>query len=343
MYTLNSLDDILHYYRERQIKHFYTDKKFNINGIDYTRYIKLWFKSINSNHISDLYGVNSWYLLFHLMTHAKDGVYIETTIDIISTKTKLRNTEIKELLLQLQHINIIKIKECKFDKNTLLHIALGYQDNNIIHIDNGYRALPIDYLITILPTISPTEWAILSVLLTNFSYFQPTHYIDQNTGEIFYNYLENYCSFPKLDTIAALIGVTEKTVRTYLKKLIENPYNIVQLQKGKRYSYIDDSGKNKVRNEVNKYYIPLLDRIEYVYHHVFKVSDLDSNTKRRSNIKEINKLGFEKIVTSDKQNILIQKDFVSFKFKTLMSEYETIINEAKLDRYKKLSKYISKH
>jgi hypothetical protein len=342
-YTLNNLDDILNCYGERQIKYFYSDKKFNIKGIDYTRYIKLWFKSIHEYHIRDIYGVNGWYLLFHLMAHAKDGIYIETTLDIISSKIKLKNIEIKDLLFHLQKHNIVKLKEDKFDKNTLLHIAIGYQDNNIIQVDNGYRAIPIDYLITILPTISPTEWAILSVLLVNFSYFQPTRYISQDTGEILYGYQENYYAFPKLETIAELVGVVEKTVRTYVSKLEGNPYKIIEVKKGKRYTYINDDGNPRQGQEVNKYYIPLLDRIEYIYHHIYNIDDSEANTNRQENIKEIKKKGFDKIVKSEQQNILIVKDFINYKHKNLMTDYENILKEMDDERYKKINKYASKY
>ena len=271
------------------------------------------------------------------MTNGINEEYTITNVSIIAIELSMKPVNVIIALEHLNKINIIKINEVKFDKVTPLHIAIIYNNESNI----GYRAIPIDYVRTLLPTMTSTEWGILSTLLVNYNYFQATQSTNMSNGESVYSYIENHYSFPTQMQLSNSVGVSDKTVRTYLNKLESNPYKIMNIIKGKKYSVIENN-KTISRQEVNKYYIPLLDRIDYIYQNIYNVKDSDT-TKRKDTVELLKKDGFGKVSSSKDNMGLITKDYIIAKYGTVMKEYEKIINDRDTESYKTGVKYLTKY
>jgi hypothetical protein len=53
---------------------------------------------------------------------------------------------------------------------------------------NGYRAIPMEFIKTVLPSMNCNQWAIWSVLAVSYCWYAPLHEIN-DFGEIMYNYM----------------------------------------------------------------------------------------------------------------------------------------------------------
>lgn len=334
MQQLETLDDILTFNGRKDSKHIYLDKTFNIEGIDYNNFIQMKFEDINESNIKKLYTINGWYILFYLMSNAYQAQYITTSISIIGKETGIKLNTIKTALKHLNSINIIKTHVKTFTVETVLHIAIGYNNSKTsLSNKNGFKAIPTEYIKSIITNISPNEWAILSVLFVKYSYYSPTKNIDRETGEIIYDCTINHYAFPTQEQICEYIGVTEKTLRLYSKKLEDNKYKIISVYKSR------SNKKTNLINENCRYRISLMERIEYIYHRIVNI-DYKRDEKLTN---QVNKYGFDYIVKSESQNILNNQDYILEKYGEQIKEYKKIIENEDKELYKSISKSIDKN
>ncbi|HDK7195027.1 TPA: hypothetical protein PTV74_003334 [Clostridium botulinum] len=338
---MNSMDILMEKYKPRNAKYIYRDKIFDNKGIDYRNYIPLRFNVINNNLIKEHYTVNGWYIIWYLITRGNKE-YAEISINDISEDLNISSKTIEKILKYLNDINEIKILEKRYNKNTILHIVIKYYNNyekndNI----NGYKALPMEYIKTILPSLTANQWSIYSTLVVYYSYFTKSNTKDEFGRIVEYDLKGSLYAYPQMISICNNIGITKATLIKELygnKKikdnkfipLISNKYNLINIEKGIYNIYLDeDTCENRIKRENNRYRINLLERTEYIYHHIYNIKE----TRNKTKIEYINKNGFEKIAKTEKQNILITKDFINYYFKKEMMEYEKWIKNNDAEKY----------
>ncbi|WP_297419676.1 hypothetical protein [Clostridium sp.] len=349
-----TLSQIESYYKPRDIKKIYYDKQFNPEGIDYTNYIPMRFDSVNNLHIKQYYTINGWYILWYLMANSSNKIYIKINISTIMSDLNLSDNIVKKTLKHLQEIEIIKIHISEKNNiikniNTILHISIGYYIDNVYkefinkhnskQINNGYRAIPTEYIKNIISSISPNQWAILSVLFIRYSWHTPNNSHDEITYEILeYNMKASYYAFPKIIDICNYIGIGKTTVLKELyedsvrwKALTKNKYKILHKITKETYRNYNDTEtyENRIKKENNRYYITLFERYEYIYYHVY----LPDDKRNKEIINKINKYGYENISKTEEQYILTNKDFIEYEYNGNMKEYDKWVKDNNIKEY----------
>lgn len=339
---MNSMDMLMEKYKPRNAKYIYRDKIFDNRGIDYRNYIPLRFDIVNNNLIKKHYTVNGWYVLWYLMTRSNKE-YIEISINDISEELNMTPKTTEKVIKHLNNINEIKTLEKRYNKNTILHIAIKYY-NECITNDNkvGYKAIPFDYVKTIISSLTANQWGMYSVLVVYYSYFTKSNTKDEFGRIIEYDLKGSLYAYPQMINICNSIGITKATLIKELYgnenvknnnfiPLISNKYNLINVEKGIYNIYLDkNTCENRIKRENNRYKINLLERTEYIYHHIYNIKDI----RGKSKIEYINKNGFEKIAKTEKQNILTTKDFINYYLKKEMMEYEKWIKNNDAEKYK---------
>lgn len=349
---MDSMDILMEKYKPRNAKYIYRDKIFDNRGIDYRNYIPLRFDIVNNNLIKEHYTVNGWYVLWFLMTKGNKE-YIEISISDVSEELNMTPKTIEKILKYLNNINEIRILEKRYNKNTMLHITIKYY-NECITNDNkvGYKALPFDYIKTIISSLTANQWGIYSVLVVYYSYFTKANTKDEFGRIIEYDLKGSLYAYPQMISICNSIGVTKPTLIKELYgnnkvkddkfiPLISNKYNLIDIEKGIYSLYLDkDTCENRTKRENNRYRVNLLERAEYIYHNMYNIKDIRDKNK----IEYINRKGFEKIAKTEKQNILTTKDFINYYFKKEMKQYNKWIKENNKEEYIKYKdEYKIKH
>lgn len=332
-------------FKQIDANYLYMDKRFESKGINYKKFMRIRFETINYNLIKDYYTVEGWYLLTYLICNSHSGQYIKTTINIIAEDTKLKPQQIKELLVKFnkeQDIVMNKVKGITY--NTPIEIFITYNTteyyNSPIDIDEnkrGYRVLPIDYVRTILSDMTYEQWAIYSVLVVRYSFYSLSKKYNENTGDPYYPFKQNHYSFPTMKQISDTTGINEETIRRYINKLEQNKYKIISSYSSKQnIQYIDkETGEFRCKMSNRIYYINLFERIEYIYNCIIDVLD----NRNEYILKLINKKGFENIRETDDYNILIDKDYLMEYFKTPIKYYQEAIKLYQTDKEESLNKY----
>ena len=319
---LKSISEQIHNkYNETSLKYLYIDNKFNENGTNYTRFLKIKNYSINNNLINNHYELKGWYVLWCLMSYATNSEYIETTISLLITKCNLKENDIKKALLELDKKQIISLKcnttKIKINKDTLMSIAILY--NNNIDDDHGYKPLPLGISKILIKKLNPTQWAIYTLLISKYSYFSLQRYSNEQTGILYYNYKENNYSFPTEEQISECLGINRKTIRKQLEVLEQ--LDLIKIVKYQEF-------KNK------RYEVKLMQRYEYLYHYTYKLKD----NRKDKIIELINKKGFIRIAKSPEQNILNDRDYILYKFGDELNDYDIAYKNSDSTIYDKLRK-----
>lgn len=328
--SLNQLHKYIYSkYTSKKKNNLYYDKHFVAEGIDYTNYIALKYESINNKDISNLYTIEGWYILWYLMSEAQQKLYIKTSINIIAQDTSIKDKEVKELLLHLEKQKVIKLYAYTSTgktkaKNVItftekIEITIVYNTKEYVN-QNGYCIVPIDFIKTVLPTLSPQAWSIYTILLTRYSWFTTLERIDPTTGEIYYSHKLNHYSFPTYEQMSELLGYNSRnTITKYIKELCDNKYNLIYIinnADGKKTKVIN--GKNIKDNKT--YGVYLMERIEYQYYYCYEQN------------KKIAK-DFKKLIDTTEQYILKDHDYVITQYKNIFKEYENAIKQQKDEWY----------
>lgn len=343
------LKEILTNYQNKSLSKIYLDKNFIAEGIDYQNYIGLKFESINENKqtgqckIKDHYTIDGWYILWYLMANAHQSQYIKTTIDFIAMETKINSKRIKNILEHLHKIGEIYIitytqtgKEKSLKSITYyetIEIAIGYSSKESYTQYNGYKALPIEFVKSIILTLEPTSWAIYTVLITYHSYLLLLiPQVNKDTGEIIYPYSITHYAFPKQDDIGKLIGVSDTTVKKYIDKLLKNKYKLIYMVRDyKRYQTISkDNGKTICKMENKQYGVYLLERFEYQYYNILSVPD----NRDAKELDIVHKIGVKKLLGTERQYMIRQRDYIKYISGSLNKEYDIAIKNNNSTWYK---------
>lgn len=339
---MGSFIDIFNTYDSKDSRFLYVDKHFDNRGIDYSSFIKLRYESINEKHIIDIYTLDGWYILWYLLGSSINGVYIKTTINEIADETNYKTIEIINILKHLEKLDIIKIKNKNFTNNTLLKIAIGYNEDNIIQNSNrGYISIPRDFIRIVLPSLNKVQWVIFTILCVRYNYIYPTSKFDEKSQRLVYYTLENCYSFPTQQQIAELINIKDlKTIRNHLKKLEENKYKLIKINStelkdgGYETIFDNEQNKNKIRRFNNKYHINLLERMEYAYHCIYNIPDeRKNNNTYKYFFKELDKKGLDDVMSSELNTYLNKRDFIEYRFKNFMEDYKKCLEDDNLEIY----------
>lgn len=328
------LKEILKQYQSKNITKLYLDKTLDTDGINYENYIGLKFETINNNHIRDKYTINGWYILWYLMSEAHQSMYIKTTIDFIAAETKMNHKDIKDILIHLHNINAIYMvaytisgKEKSFKSityNECIEIAIGYSNKDSYEDTKGYKAIPVEFVKSVLLTLNPTAWALYTVLVVRHSFLLTLpERIDPETGEIIYPYSITHYAFTTQEQLGECIGVTDTTIKKYTDELLNSKYPLIHLvAKGKRYRDAIKGNKEGWKRENKRYGVYLLERVEYQYYHTCKVEI--KRTKEEEAL--IKKIGAIDLLGTENQYILRQKDYILDIVGSTMPAYEKALN-----------------
>lgn len=331
---IESLKDLSYYYNTTDSRYIYFDKTFDIRGIDYTKFIKLQYESINKSHIKDKYTIDGWYILWYLMSRAIKNEYVATTINSISEETKLKSNKIKDALGKLISHNVIIIDKnvLKITNNELLKIYIGYNNKLIDHItQNGYSPIPSEFVYRTITTLSPTEWAIYTVILTKYNYFLA--WMKNIDGEIVPIYHRTHYAFPSKEKIGESIGVIDDTVSKFIKKLENNKYELITKERSSPTSFWDEEEHiQKVRGGNNRYEIKLFQRPEYVYYYLN--TPFDKTMQKEFNY--IKSKGFEEIALSKEQELIRNKKlyYIRYYYGNIFEQYDKCLKEEDHELYK---------
>jgi len=333
---IESLKDLSQFYNTTDSRYIYFDKTFDIRGIDYTKFIQLKYESINNSHIKDKYSVDGWYLLWYLMSRAIKNEYVSTTINSISEETNLKPVKIKDALgkLILHEVIIVDKDFLTLTNNELLKIYIGYNNKLCDHITlNGYSPIPSEFVYRIIPTLSPTEWAIYTVILTKYNYYLAWEVLNKETGEMIPVYHRTHYAFPSRTQIGEKIGVVDDTVSKFIKKLEANKHNLIFKYKSDAYSFWDkEEQKQKIRGGNNRYEVKLFERPEYIYYYLN--AQFDKDVQKEYNY--IKKNEFEKIALSHEQELIRNKKqfYIRYYYENELLQYEKCIKENDIELYK---------
>lgn len=322
--------------------HLYTNKDLSDDGIDYKKFLQLRFHSVNNNHIANEYGIEGWFLLWNLMCQAQSNQYmfLETTINTIYQKIdrKITSDNIKKILLNFNRKGIIKLNKVKsININTPIQVFISYNSNNYYNFDDdkewkGYRALPVDFVKVVLKNVTPEEWAVFTVISVRYRYWQTVERKD-DYGNVYYNLFKTHYAYPTLKQISEIIGRGKTQTSAYVERLVNNPLNIVTMFNADTMTPIYNSGKylgNKKSNNI--YYIPLFERVEYIYQNIIDQDD------RPEKIKKYNQKNFTEIAMSKDYYKLKDPDYLASEFKTYINNYKKILDKNDREGYKKCDK-----
>jgi hypothetical protein len=332
---------LLQSYTKKDSRYIYCDKNLEPKGINYQIFTKLRYESINKGHIRHIYTINGWYVLWYLMSNATNNLYIKISLQEIISSTGLSEKNIINILEYLKNNNIIFFNDNihKINKNDNLHIIIGYNDNSLYkeyinsNSSEGFDPIPTEYIKTIIETLSPTAWAIYTVLCVHFNYYYASSFVDKTTGEIKYFYSENCYSFPTQKDICEILDINKKTFKKYLNELLNSNFNLIseQSNEGQIIHYSDNrTNQHRIKGRNNIYTVHLYRRIEYVYYCILQMEDTrDEKIKNK-----IKKKGFENIALSEEQNILWTKDYIEYKFGELVKKYKECLESNDQEQYK---------
>lgn len=331
--------DVLNLYTRKDNRYIYIDKYFNNKGIDYTRYLKLRFSSVNNLHIKNKISINGWYVLWYLMCNGQQGIFIETTLDFISIDLSMKVINVKEILLNLHEENIIYInnKLNNINKNDRLQIVINYNDNTLHtkYIDNNiaFNPIPIEFVQTVLPQLTPNQWVIYTTLCVYFSYYSVKETYD-NDGNKIYIPSENCYAFPTQEKLSEVIGLNFKTIKSNIDKLCESNLNLISERESFGNTYAHFKNKNNGKTNIKKinktYNVLLYQRIEYVYYCILQMQD-----NRDKKIKQLIKTkGFKKIAESSDYKILQDRDYILNKFGIIIEQFKKCIENDDIESYK---------
>jgi len=327
-----------------------------LNGTNYNQFVKIHNRLVQ--HDMKLIGADGVYLLFYLIAYSHNRTYIETTIGLVSFNIKMTKERISNMLQILHKNDLISIKGHKnlskiIGVNDVLQIVIMYDNNelyktqievNKVKINEGYKAIPIDYVKDILTKINPIELSILLILILRFRYYLGVDTYDDN-GQVFHSYTTPEYAFPNLDQIAGYFKSTRKTVKKY----------IITLAKEKLISYeLNGEGITKLVNkETGEYYtinsnylyrVGLLQRTEYMYYNYYILPDVynDNNIKKQELrdkvLKSIKSKGFEVTAKSGLNKSILAKDYIRWNYGIQMSEMDKIIKNKDTTTYNKNDK-----
>ena len=332
---IESLKDLSHYYNSTDSRYIYFDKTFDIRGTDYTKFIKLQYESINNSHIKDKYTIDGWYILWYLMSRAIKNEYVSLTINSISEETNLKPIRIKNALDKLIiHEVIIIDKDIKtLTNNELLQVYIGYNNklgDNITQ--NGYSPIPSEFVYKIITTLSPTEWAIYTVILTKYNYYLSWEKVSKSTGEIIPIYYRTHYAFPDRNEISKYIGLYDDTISKFAKKLSSNKYKLIVMYKSKPITYIDeDDHQRKFKGGNNRYEIKLYERPEYIYYYL----NPTFTKKEQTDYNYIKSKGFDTLALSNERNKIEKKKmfYIRYYYEETIKQYDKCLKEEDHELY----------
>lgn len=319
------------YLPKRESQYLYLDKTFYNKGIDYNKYIPIYYKVVNDIEIANIYTRKGWYIYCYLIANSINNTYAETTINIIAKDLKIKPYIVKDSLNLLEKKNKLKIQQDinQITNNDKIQIGLSYIYD---YKNEGFVKIPIDYVKAIITSINDTQWGILTVLFVRYNYIYPTYTINDDTGEIIYNTQENCCAFPTQIHIAESIGVIDyQTIAKQLNILSENnEYNIIKIDKStvknKKQYYDKQTGEHRLASYNYIYHIPLFERIEYNYYYYYEYKDARREQKQYEYFfKELDSQGYKKISQSELNVNLTKIDYIKCCYKHIMEEYKKAI------------------
>lgn len=338
MNKIGSVEDIMDLYGKKEPNYIYRDKEMDNKGIDYKKFLKIKYDSINKNFIRDLYTVDGWYVLFWLMSSSNNAYYATTTINMITEFTGIRATKVKDILLLLHNKGVICIVSedgtvNDIKNNTPLNVCILYNSdcnylNTTVKEGNGYIAMPVEFLKNILPMLSSTQWAVYSMMLVNYSFFGVWTTPDAETGEPIYHYYREHYAYPTQRQIGESLGINKETINLTIKELGEHKYNLIKIIHTDAVFH----GDKYIRGGNNRYRIPILERIEWVYHNIYLHLN-EEQYKYRDYINSIG--GFEKIAYSSNQSLLHNKNYLYIMeyYMQILEQYRDNLNTKDRDKY----------
>jgi len=336
MNKVESLKDLSQFYNSTDSRYIYFDKTFDIRGIDYTRFIKLQYQSINESHIKDKYTIDGWYILWYLMSRAIKSEYVSTTVNSISEETNLKPNKIKDAIGKLIFHKVIIIDKdiITLNNNELIKFYIGYNNKLIDHIDkNGYSPIPCEFVHKIITTLSPTEWAIYCVILTTHNYYLAWEITDKATNQMIPVYHRTHYAFPSRTIIGEKIGVIDDTVSKFIKKLESNKNNLIFKYKSDAYSFWDEKENiQKIRGGNNRYEVKLFERPEYVYYY----TNTKFDKEMQKDFDYIKKVGFEEVALSSEQSKIKNNKvfYIRYYYGEVLKQYEKCLKEEDYELYK---------
>lgn len=335
---VETLKDLSFYYNSTDPRYIYIDKAFDIKGVDYTKFLQLKYETINQCHIRDKYTIEGWYILWYLMSRAIRSEYVATSVAIISEETSMKPIRVKEALLILAAHDVIHISKdvSEVSNNEMIQIYIGYNNKLCGHItQNGYTPLPVEFVYKVIPSLSPTEWAIFTVIVVKYNYFIAWEKLNSSSGKMEQKYQRTHYAFPTRTAIGEMLGVGDETIGKYLKKLLGSKYNLIDKYRTDAYSFWDEKDqKQKVRGGNNRYGIKLLERPEYAYYYL----NPKFNKVEQRDFEYIKSNGFEAVALSDRQELIRGKIayYIRYYYENILLLYEKSLKEKDEELYRQI-------
>jgi hypothetical protein len=139
-----------------------------------------------------------------------------------------------------------------------------------------------------------------------------------------------------MESLGENIGRGKSQVSVYVDKLANNHLELIKIfesDKREMRSLYDEEGKflgNKRKNYI--YFIPLFERVEWIYQNIIKQDKRDSKSKKK------NIDNFDEIATSNKYPSLIDADYVMAYFGNYIKEYKEAVEKGDMELYRACEK-----
>jgi hypothetical protein len=303
------------------------------NGINYRDFIKLRADVVINNKIG-IIGHEAWLILFYLSCHAENKEYIKTNIRLISSELGI--SSIDKALRALHDNGLIYIKNLEGDinklgKNDILEVIIRYNNDDLFQVDKkAYKALPTQYVRYLIQQekLTSEEFAIYTVLVNYFRWFECKNEKDEETDTINYYYSSYEYAFPTQEQIGQAIGISRNRVHYIIeslagKKLIS--YEASDFQKSSRY----EEGRNVIKNPNYRYKIELLQRLEFVHFNYLAIKDARNKAERDF----VEQKGFETIACSRDQGILKDRDYLLHKYGNMSKMFNEALKSGNVKYY----------
>ena len=329
--NINELNSLINFYQQKtdeQQKSLYNSITLDKNGINYNNWFKLFHKASDNIKYIDAEG---FYLMFTIIchNHTQNRKYLQISLSALLENSVFKDVRtIKKYLEKLIKYNLIYIKDysSSMNKNTLMDIIILYNESV-----EGFKPIPIDFFNRCLRFLSPLQTSIVLTLIEKFKFFDCYNYIDDDTGEIIYTYIDCEYAFPTLTNLSKILKYDRHVISQNIRTLAHKGIISYTVLNNKPFWSVTREGY-KMKNPNYRYRVKLLQRLEYNYYLIKKFDYFDS---RKNDTIITSRQNMDKILRSPHYNNIKPNDWVNVRYNnTYFSYFQKALKDKDCNYYK---------
>jgi len=324
--------ELIQYYKgtsPKQQLNIYNSIQLDTDGIDYSRFFKLYYNLSTLIQNVDASGVH---LLFSLICHphTQQSTYVSVTLKSLLSRQNYNDmrTLKKYIQLLIKH-NYIYIEDYNDKKtNDDLDILILYNNHSTL----GYKPIPIDYFNRCLLHLTPIQSVIVLYLIERFKLYDCYNYIDETTKKTVYSHIKCEYAFPTLDRIAKDFGADRHTIKLHIDILAKKKIISYTISNKTPFWTMTKEGY-RMKNPNYRYRVRLLQRVEYNYYLIKMFNKYDTRTYEEIEDIQANMVN---ILNSEEYYRVKPIDWITYNYNETRFKYlERALKIQDIDFYKK--------